>query len=111
YIQCKIAWEGSKFWVILIIPFAVNIFTSIFARMGQTGIVIALVAALACSVYLIVLAVKLCIRMAHRFNKSTAFGVVRLLIFSLIGYAILAWGSADYNEDRDLGDGIWRQDA
>ena len=111
YIQCKIAWEGSKFWVILIIPLAVGMVTSVVPWMGQGGFVFALSAALACCVYLIVILVKLCIRMAHRFNKSTAFGVVGLFMFSLIGYIILAWGSADYNEDRDLGDGIWHQDA
>lgn len=111
YIQCKIAWEGSKFWVILIIPFVVGMVKSVDPRLGQVGSVIALIAVLACYVYLIVILVKLCIRMAHRFNKSTAFGVVGLFMFSLIGYIILAWGSADYNEDRDLGDGIWHQDA
>ena len=63
------------------------------------------------SVFALVTSVKMSIRLAHRFGKSTAFGVVGLLLFPYVGYCILSWGSADYSAARDTGDGVLRMVA
>lgn len=44
----------------------------------------------------IVIALLLAIDLAKSFGKSTTFGVIALFLFSLVGYAILAFGSAKY---------------
>ncbi|MGW6447031.1 DUF5684 domain-containing protein [Lentzea sp. NPDC055074] len=44
----------------------------------------------------IVISVIVSIDIAKSFAKDTVFGVVGLWLFSLIGYAILAFGSAQY---------------
>lgn len=111
YLQFDIAWEGSKFWVIFLGSLALNLLSVLLVQAGQAGMIIYSILAVVWMIYVIVIAVKVSIRMAHRFGKSTAFGVVGLLLFSVIGYAILAWGSADYKAARDLGDGILRSDA
>ena len=63
------------------------------------------------SVFALVTSVKMSIRLAHRFGKSTASGVVGLLLFPCVGYCILSWGSADYSAARDTGDGVLRMVA
>ena len=42
-------------------------------------------------------------RMAHRFGKSTAFGVVLLFLLAPIGHLLLGFGKADYEVSRDWG--------
>ena len=111
YIQFEIGWEGSKFWMLFLGSLGLSILSGLLGLLGEVGVIIGGIIALAWSIYALVIAVKFSIRMAHRFGKSTAFGVVGLLLFSLIGYLILAWGSADYNAARDYGDGILRSES
>lgn len=44
----------------------------------------------------IVVAIVVMIDLAKHFGKSTAFGVIALVIFSVIGYFILGFGKAEY---------------
>ena len=44
----------------------------------------------------IVVAVILSIDLAKHFGKSTVFGIIGLFFFSMIGYLILGYGSAQY---------------
>ena len=111
YVQFEIGWEGSIFWTLFLGSIGLSILTSLLGLLGDAGVIIAGIIGLGWAIFALVIAVKFSIRMAHRFGKSTAFGVVGLLLFSLIGYLILAWGSADYNAARDLGDGVLRSDA
>jgi hypothetical protein len=46
---------------------------------------------------LVVLTLLASLELAKRFGKSTLFGVVGLWLFSLVGYAILAFDSSKYN--------------
>ena len=111
YIVWDIAWEGSRFWLLFLGGPGISLVTGLLARAGQFGLIISGLLELAWGIYAIVLSVQMAIRLAHRFGKSTAFGVVGLWLFGGIGIPILAWGSADYNADRDLGDGVLRSDA
>lgn len=107
YVLWEIGWEGSKFWVLLLGGVAY----SVLSRFLQNAPTVLIIVSLAWLAFALVWTIKLSIRLAHRFGKSTAFGVVGLFIFSLIGYLILGWGSADYNAARDPGDGKLRPDS
>ncbi len=103
YKYFDIGWEGSKFWVIFLGSLALNLLSSLFAGIGRGGAIILLIISLAWLVYSLYISIKLAITMAHRFGKSTAFGVVGLWLFFIIGCAIIAFGSADYDISRDRG--------
>ena len=45
----------------------------------------------------LVLSIYLAINLAKVFNKSTLFAVLGLVVFSLVGYIMLAFGSSTYN--------------
>ena len=106
-----IGWEGSYFWAPIVVTFVGSIVGSLLMRAGQGGAIIGGLITIGCSVFSLVIYCKMAIRMAHRFGKSTAFGVIGLWIVAFIGYLIIGLGSADYRRDRDLGDGILRSDA
>ena len=110
YVQWDIAWEGSKYLTIIFGSIGVGILSIILGFLGQFGAIIILIVGIVWSIYMIVLSFKMAIRMAHRFGKSTAFGVLGLIFFPVIGYPILGFGSADYKDARDMGDGILRSD-
>ena len=111
YVQWGIGWDTQYFWLVFGGAIGLSILNLLLGMMGRFGVILSGIIGLVWAVVCLVLVVKFSIRMAHRFGKSTAFGVVGLLIFSLIGYAILAWGSADYNAARDRGDGILVDDS
>lgn len=46
-------------------------------------------------IFTIIIAVEL----ANKFGKSTAFGVIGLWMFNIVGYTILAFGPAQYNRN------------
>ena len=101
YLYMKIMWEGSKFWIVFLGTIPVSILIAILAALGGVGAIIALVVELAWTVCLLYIVFKMAIKGAHRFGKSTAFGVFGLVFFSFIGLLILAFGSADYDYSRD----------
>ena len=117
YCLYDIGWEGRYFWYILlcaVLPLSVllvagypRLVTGDLSGIAFPFLVIDLVA----SLFVMVISCKMSIRLSHRFNRSTAFGVVGLWLFSIVGFAILAFGSADYDRARDTGDGVWRPDA
>jgi hypothetical protein len=49
------------------------------------------------SIVFLVFLLLVSLEMAKRFNRSTAFGVIALWLFSLIGYIILAFGDSTYH--------------
>ena len=111
YIYFRVGWDSSRFWRVFLGSVIVGVLCGGLELLG--GVMDALLGFIytAWGVYIIVITIKLQIRMAHRFGKSTAFGVIGLWIFSLVGLAILAWGSSDYNAARDTGDGTLCSDA
>ena len=60
----------------LLCLFIPSIFSAFLANAGQTGIIILGIISLVFYIIAIVLSCKFAIRLAHRFGKSTAFGVV-----------------------------------
>lgn len=110
YVLWTIAWDGGKFKLLFFGTLGVTVFSLLLSFAGPIGAILGSVASLAWSIYALVLTFQMSIRLGHRFGKSTAFGVILLAIFSLIGYLILAWGRADYNAYRDYGDGFLRSD-
>ncbi|PFG21033.1 DUF5684 domain-containing protein [Serinibacter salmoneus] len=48
----------------------------------------------------IVLAIIVAIRVGQAFARSTAFSILLLWLFSLIGYIILAFGQSTYDRNR-----------
>ena len=111
YIYFRIGWETEKYWVVFAGFFGAAFLNGVLGLMGEFGAMLAGMGSLAWGIYTLVIAIKLQIRTAHRFGKSTAFGVVGLWLFPFIGLPMLAWGSADYNAARDPGDGVLRSDA
>ena len=103
YILWRIGWNMGKFWSVFAGSLIVSVALAILSAMGRIGGILAMVAAIGWSIYVIYCTFKMAITMAHRFNKSTAFGVLGLVFFSVIGYPVLAFGSADYDEARDMG--------
>ena len=97
YIFYKIAWDGSIFWGILIGNIVVSLLAGV---IPSKEVSLALYGIWA--IIMIVISVKTVIKLAHRFGKSTAFGIFGLLLFSIIGMPILAFGSADYDGRRDV---------
>ena len=111
YTYFRIGWETEKFWVVFAGFFGIGFLSGILGLMGGFGATLAGLATLAWGIYVLVITVKLQIRMAHRFGKTTAFGAVGLWLFPFVGLPMLAWGSADYNAARDTGDGVLHSDA
>lgn len=103
YIYWRIAWDESKFWVLFGGGIGISVLNLILGRLGRVGLILSLIVAVIWLIYTIYLVFKAAITMAHRFNKSTAFGVLGLVFFSIIGIPILAFGQADYDARRDLG--------
>ena len=111
YTLFKIGWETSAFWMFLfstiIIVFFYALCALLFENFAMAGAIFAGIMAL----FLFVMTVKLARRLAHRFGKKTAFAFFGLVLFPIVGYLILAWGKADYNLNRDRGDGVFHPDA
>ncbi len=105
YLLWKIAWEGSKFWVVFFGTLVVYLLSFIQGEPGSLGGKIYMVVSIAWAVYSLILTVYMCMHMAQRFDKSAEFGVVGLFLLSIIGYLILGFGKANYNADRDTDDG------
>ena len=103
YILWRIGWNAEKFWKVFTGSLIVFVFAGILSAFGETGRILIALLVIGWSVYTIYCTFKMAITMAHRFGKSTAFGVVGLVIFSVIGFLILAFGSADYDQARDEG--------
>ncbi len=103
YVYWRIGWTGEKFLVIFFGGLGIGLLNLILGYLGRVGAVIAAIVAAVWAVYVIYLSFKMAITMAHRFGKSTAFGVLGLVFFAIIGIPILAFGSADYDESRDMG--------
>ena len=106
YVLWDIAWEGKYFFIVWGVGLLSSVLINAAGRNNFTIIISAVF-----SVFALVMSVKMAIRLAHRFGKSTAFGVIGLLLFPYVGYCMLSWGSADYNAARDTGDGVLRMDA
>ena len=103
YVLWRIGWNTEKFWKVFTGSLIVFVFAGILSAFGETGRILIALLVIGWSVYTIYCTFKMAITMAHRFGKSTAFGVVGLVIFSVIGFLILAFGSADYDQARDEG--------
>ncbi len=103
-----VAWEEEQFLVVLAGSVAVGLLYYVGVFMGWFGGILYAVISIGWSIFALVRTIQMGIRMAHRFGKSTAFGVVCIAFFSFVGLPILAWGSADYDERRDFGDGVLR---
>ena len=103
YILWRIGWNTGKFWLVFVGSLIVSVVVAILSTMGRIGGILATLAAVVWSIYTIYCVFKMAITMAHRFNKSTAFGVLGLVIFSIIGFPVLAFSSVDYDEARDMG--------
>ncbi len=101
YMQWRIGWNTEKFWKVFTGSLIVFVFAGILSAFGETGRILIALLVIGWSVYTIYCTFKMAITMAHRFGKSTAFGVLGLVFFSIIGYPILAFGSADYDRARD----------
>ena len=106
-----IGWAGSYFWAPFVVALGGSLIGALVMQMGKAGIVFSGLIYIGSIIFALVISCKMAIRMAHRFGKSTAFGVVGLWIFSFIGYLIIGLGRADYRRERDYGDGIQRSDA
>ena len=103
-----VAWEEEQFLVVLAGSVAVGLLYFAAVFMGWFGRILYIAISFGWGIFALVRTIQMGIRMAHRFGKSTAFGVVLIALFSFIGLPILAWGSADYDEKRDFGDGVLR---
>ena len=103
YVLWRIGWNTEKFWLVFVGSLIVSVAVAILSTLGRIGGILATLAAVVWSIYTIYCVFKMAITMAHRFNKSTAFGVLGLVIFSIIGFPVLAFSSADYDEARDMG--------
>ena len=103
YVLWRIGWNTEKFWKVFTGSLIVFVFAGILSAFGETGRMLIALLVIGWSVYTIYCTFKMAIIMAHRFGKSTAFGVLGLVIFSVIGFLILAFGSADYDQARDEG--------
>ena len=95
YVFCQIAWDKSKFWEFFICSTIISLLNFF---LGFTVITVSF--SLVMSIYFVYVFINMSIILSHRFNKSTAFGILGLLIFSIIGFPILAFGSADYDVHR-----------
>ena len=111
FVLWDIGWDSSKFLTLFLGGLIFSLVNTILGFAGRVGVLIGGVLVICWGIYGIVMTFKWAIRMAHRFGKSTAFGVVGLVFFAPIGMLILAFGSADYRAARDVGDGILRPDA
>ena len=103
YVLWRIGWNTEKFWLVFVGSLIVSVAVAILSTLGRIGGILATLAAVVWSIYTIYCVFKMAVTMAHRFNKSTAFGVLGLVIFSIIGFPVLAFSSADYDEARDMG--------
>lgn len=103
FIYMRIAWNESKFWEIFLGGIGIGVLSLLLRLMGRFGLILNGIVALAWLCYMIYIAFKTGITCAHRFGKSTAFGVVGLVIFAPIGNLILGFGNADYDASRDYG--------
>jgi Family of unknown function (DUF5684) len=81
---------GQPGWAILIPIYNMYILTKIAGKPGW-WVVLMLIPFVN-----IVILLLLAIDIAKAFGKSTAFGIVGLFLFSIIGYLILGFGSARY---------------
>ena len=89
---------GKPGWAAIIPIYNVWVLAEIAGKPGWWGLVISFapIIPLVGVVVSLVMSLLLSIELAKKFGKSTAFGVVGLWIFSLIGYLILAFGDAKY---------------
>ena len=101
YILWRIGWKTEKFWTVFAGALVVSMLVGILSAFGEIGKIPIALLSIGWSVYTIYCTFKMAITMAHRFGKSTAFGVLGLVFFSIIGYPVLAFGSADYDRARD----------
>lgn len=88
FVRFKIAWSAKTFWIYLAGLVVFHLF-------GSSETLLVQLLALACGITAIVLSVKLDIRLAKAFGKSTGWGVA-LFFFPFIVSLILGFGKAAY---------------
>ena len=88
YIRFKFAWNKKPFWLFLVAHLVFHFFT------GTENFVLSLICLAAAVVY-IVFSIKLNIRVAKSFGKTTAWGVM-LFFFTFIVSSIIGFGKSEY---------------
>lgn len=88
YVRFKMSWKTGLFWIYLICTICVQ-FSAVSEQFLWNLLVIA------AGIVIIVLYVKLCIRMARSFGKTTGWGVL-LFLFPFVVSLILGFGKAEY---------------
>lgn len=89
---------GRPGWAALVPFYNLWVYAEIVGKPGWWGLgavlinFIPLIGPVASTVIILILSIE----MAKRFGKSPTFGVVGLWLFSIVGYLILAFGSAKY---------------
>lgn len=89
YIDYVISWNGGIFFVTLILSILSSFIKNIYVVL-----IIAII-------QLILILIKQ-IKLGKRFGKGGAFSFFLLFLLPFIGYPILAFGSADYDESRSM---------
>jgi hypothetical protein len=94
---------GKPGWAAIVPLYNYWVLAEVAGRPGWFGLVAVLICAVPFLGWIAALIMLLFISMdiAVKFGKSTTFGVVGLWLFSIIGFAILAFGPAKYDASRE----------
>lgn len=98
FVRFKFAWNTNKFWIFLVTLLVIEFYSNFEAAISGMAAVPALLLNLlviVCAIVCIVMGVKLDIRVAKSFGKSTGWGVL-LFFFPFIISLILGFGKATY---------------
>ena len=96
FIFFRMAWSTKIFWAFLVTMLVMEFVP------GEQGIVVDLIK-LVCAIVCIVLGMKLDIRVAKSFGKTTGWGVL-LFFFPFVVSLILGYGKAEYIGNTTVGE-------
>ena len=97
----KIGWNGKRFFHAFMAVFLGAYLLDILTSFGDTVVLVGRIIYFAAIAFAVVYEVLMGVHMAHRFGKTTAFGIVALGLLPVIGFAVLAFDRSDYSFNRD----------
>lgn len=95
YLQYKLAWKGSIFWLFFGLVFAGAVFSAVLMVLGEGYMILGTLLFLPILLFALIIQIKLCSRLAKAFGKSTGFAV-GLFFLSAIFFCILAFDKSEY---------------
>ncbi len=105
YILWKIGWGSNRFFHAFLAIFFAAYILDVITSFGDLAWTIGRCLFFAAVAFACVYSVIMNIHLAHRFGKSTIFGILLLFLIPPAGFAILAFTKADYVYNRDTAGG------